>query len=77
MGPRYVLSVAAVAVGFAVFFAIGGFFLPQPGNAAIPAALAFAATGVLGGAVSRTLKHQEERIGHLERRLSDERPRTG
>lgn len=50
MGPRYVLSVAAVAVGLAVSFAIGGFFLP-PGNAAIPTALAFAATGVLGGAV--------------------------
>ena len=39
MGHRHVLSVAAAAIGFAVFFAIGGFFLP-PRNAAIPAALA-------------------------------------
>ena len=76
MGPRYVLSVAAVAVGFAVFFAIGGFFLPA-GNAAIPAVLAFAATGMLGGAVSRTFKHQEERISNLERRLSGENQRGG
>jgi hypothetical protein len=75
MGPRYVLSVAAVAVGFAVFFGIGGFFL-APGNAAIPTALAFAATGMLGGTVSRTLKHQEERISNLERRLSDESHRS-
>jgi len=75
MGPRYVLSVAAVAVGLAVFFAIAGFFLP-PGNAAIPTALAFVATGVLGGTVSRTFRHQEERISNLERRLSDESHRT-
>ena len=75
MGPRYVLGVAAIAVGFAVLFAVGGFFLP-PGNAAIPTALAFAATGVLGGAVSRTFKSQEERISNLERRLSDDSHRT-
>jgi hypothetical protein len=71
MGSKYVLSVAAIAIGFAVFFAIGGFFLP-PGNAAIPTALAFAATGALGGAVARTFKHLEDRISTLERRLSDE-----
>jgi len=71
VGHRHVLSIAAAAIGFAVLFAIGGFFL-APCNAAIPAALAFAVVGMLGGASARTFKDQDERIRRLERRLSDE-----
>ena len=59
-------KVFCIILGF--LFAIAGMNL-SPGNAAIPASLAFTAMAMLGAAVGQVLASQERRLNGLEAEL--------
>lgn len=68
------------AFGMATLFGYSAMAVPTIGGAAVPASLAFTATGLLGYAVILILRHQEARIAQLEERLKGEegpRPTQG
>jgi hypothetical protein len=57
------------AFGLAVFFGAAGTVVP-PGNAAIPAALAFTFTALIGFSTAFELRQQSKQIAELEERLA-------
>lgn len=63
-----ILGASLFACCMGMFFASNASLSP-PGSGVIPAALAFVAVGVLGGAVTSVVGAQERRIQELERRL--------
>ena len=71
MGSWSILWVSIFAIGMGLLFAIVGALSPEVGRAAIPASLAFTAVAMLGGAVVRVLKAQEDRLRRLEERDSE------
>jgi hypothetical protein len=73
MDGRAVTMIARLALIFAVGLAIAGFFL-APGNAAVPASLAFTFIAMLGMAAGRSLRIQAERLAQLEHLLRDRSP---
>ena len=74
MKPWPLIAVAIYAFGMALFFAQAGSLSPESGRAAIPAALAFTAVGMLAGVTIRAFMTQEERIRRLETRLNQLQP---
>jgi hypothetical protein len=67
-GSGSILGVCIFALGMGLLFALAGALSPEAGRGAIPASLAFTTIAVLGGAVVRVLKAQEDRLRRLEER---------
>ena len=65
MKPWHILGVSIYAFGMGMMFAHAA-SSTEPGGPAVPAALAFTAVGMLGGAVYLVVSALEKRLARLE-----------